>query len=133
MNSGNGGSALLRRALKANGAFSALSGLILLVAARPLAALFGLHATGSLIGVGASLLVYATVLFRNALRAAVDPREASLAVILDLAWVAGSAVLIFAGVLSAAGNWTVAVLAEIVLCFAVLQFFGIRQMRAGRT
>lgn len=81
---------------------------------------------------GASLLVYAAGLFRNGRRRAISRTEALLAVVLDAAWVAGSAVLILAGVLSRAGNWTVAVVADIVLLFAALQLYGIRKMRQGR-
>ena len=123
------GSSFLKRALLANGTFSLVSGTVLIVAAKPLAELFGLFIPGVLIGVGASLLVYAAALFRNALSETVCQTEAFLAVVLDAAWVVGSGVLIFAGLLSKAGNWTVAIIADIVLFFAVLQFYGIRRMR----
>ncbi|MGH7455699.1 MAG: hypothetical protein ACRENG_30365, partial [bacterium] len=56
-------------------------------------------------------------------------QEAWLAVVLDAAWVIGSAILIFAGTLSTTGNWLVAIVADIVLLFAVLQFFGIRRLQ----
>lgn len=123
---------LLRRALQANGAFSALSGVILIIAAKPLSILLGLTMPSILIGVGISLLIYAASLFRNARRATINQAEAWIAVILDTGWVAGSAVLIFAGVLTTTGNWIVAIVAGIVLFFGLLQFYGVRQMRHAK-
>lgn len=122
-------STLLRRALQANGAFSALSGVVLIVAARPLAAWLGLTDTLILIVTGVSLLLYAAGLFRNARREIINHLEAWTAVILDVAWVIGSAVVIFAGVLTTTGNWLVAIVADIVLLFGGLQLYGLRRMR----
>jgi hypothetical protein len=120
---------LLRRALHANGAFSALSGVVLLAAANPLARLLGLNDALILIVTGVSLLLYAAGLFRNARREIINHAEAWTAVILDFAWVIGSAVVIFAGVLTTTGNWLVAIVADIVLLFGVLQLYGLRRMR----
>lgn len=81
---------------------------------------------------GIALLVYAAGLFRNALRKTINQTEVWMAVTLDAAWVVGSAVLIFAGVLSTAGNWVVGIIADIVLLFGVLQFYGVRKLRPER-
>jgi hypothetical protein len=129
MNTDRRPSHLLRRALQANGAFSALSGLILLAAAQPLAALLGLSHPMTLVGVGISLLLFSAGLWRNSRRETVNQMEALLAVALDVAWVAGSIAVIFAGVLSPTGNWMVAIVADIVLLFAVWQFLGLRKLR----
>ena len=123
---------LLRRALQANGVFSALSGIILIVAAKPLSTRLGLTLPSILIGVGVSLLVYAAGLFRSGRRETINQVEAYLAVILDAAWVVGSAVVIFAGVLTTTGNWVVAIVADVVLLFALLQIYGLRQMQQER-
>lgn len=123
------GGHLLRRATKANAAFSAISGAMLILAAKPLAAMLGLGRPVILVGVGISLLIYAAGLFRNARRETMNHTEALIAVMLDAAWVAGSMVLILSEVLSSAGNWVVAIVAAIVLLFGVLQFYGIRRMR----
>jgi len=56
-------SSFLRRALLANGTFSLISGIILIVAAKPLAEIFGLAMPRILIAVGTSLLIYAAALF----------------------------------------------------------------------
>jgi len=122
----------LRRALLANGIFSLISGIILIVAAKPLSALLGVAPPLILLATGGCLLVYAAALFRNALREEVCQTEAVLAVVLDVAWVVGSAAVIFSGLLSVVGNWAVAVTADIVLLFAVLQFYGVRKIRQKR-
>jgi hypothetical protein len=122
---------LLRRALLANCVFSGLSGIILLFGSNRLSELFGLHIPTILIGAGVLLLVYAAALFLNARRVTVCQIEASLAVLLNIAWVVGSVGLLFVGSLSTVGNWTVTIAANIVLLFAVLQFYAIRRLREG--
>jgi hypothetical protein len=122
-------SAFLRRALRANGIFSAVSGLLLILAAAPLAQLLGVSRPATLIGVGVSLLIYAAWLVRNARREVIDAAEASVAVVLDLVWVVGSLALVVTGRLSKTGNWLVGSIADLVLCFGLLQWYGIRQMR----
>jgi hypothetical protein len=118
----------LRRALLANCVFSGLSGIILIFGSNPLSGLFGLHMPATLIGVGTLLLVYAAALLLNALRGTVCQTEAFLAVLLNIAWVVGSMGLLFAGSLSTVGNWTVALVANIVLLFAAFQFYAIRRL-----
>ncbi len=125
----NSPSKLLRRTLQANAAFSALSGIIAIAGAKPLSLLLGVNVSSLLIGMGAALLAYAAGLFLNARRENIKLQEAWLAVIMDAAWVVGSVILIFAGTLSTTGNWLVAIVADIVLLFAVLQLVGIRRLQ----
>ncbi len=129
MNAEHNESDLLRRALLANCVFSGLSGIILIFGSNPLSGLFGLHMPTILIGAGVLFLVYAAALLLNARRVTVCQTEASLAVLLNLAWVVGSVGLRFVGSLSTVGNWTVTIAANIVLLFAVLQFYAIRRLR----
>ena len=131
MKAGDNESDLLRRALLANCVFSGLSGIILLFGSNRLSGLFGLHMPTILIGAGVLLLVYAAALFLNARRVTVCQTEASLAVLVNVAWVVGSVGLLFVGSLSTVGNWTVTIAANIVLLFAVLQFYAIRRLREG--
>ena len=131
MNAEHNESVLLRTALLANCVFSGLSGIILLFGSNRLSGLFGLHMPTILIGVGALLLVYAAAVLLNARRVTVCQTEASLAVLLNIAWVVGSVGLLFVGSLSTVGNWTVTIAANIVLLFAVLQFYAIRRLREG--
>ncbi len=118
---------LLRRALQANGIFSALSGVVLILASNRIAALIGIEQ--SLWLTGLLLLLFAAGLFRNARRAEINQTEAWLAVALDVIWVLGTGALIFAGVFSTTGNWIVALVGDVVLLFAVLQFWGLRKLR----
>src|SRR6266436_51576 len=114
MNAEHNESDLLRRSLLANCVFSGLSGIILIFGSNPLSLLFGLHMPTMLIGVGALLLVYAAAVLLNARRVTVCQTEASLAVLLNVAWVVGSVGLLFVGSLSTVGNWTVTIAANIV-------------------
>lgn len=118
---------LLRRALQANGVFSSMSGLILIAASDRIAALIGIEQSLTLTGV--LLLIFAASLFWNARREMINRTEAWIAVALDVAWVVGTTALIFAGVFNSTGNWVVAIVADVVLLFAVLQFFGLRKLR----
>ena len=131
MNAQNNEADLLRTVLLANCVFSGLSGIILLFGSNRLSGLFGLHMPTILIGAGVLLLVYAAALFLNARRVTVCQTEASLAVLVNVAWVVGSVGLLFVGSLSMVGNWTVTIAANIVLLFAVLQFYAIRRLREG--
>lgn len=127
-------SLLLRRALLGNAAFSTLTGVTLLAAAGPLEPTLGVPAVALRI-VGLALLPFALGLARIALRETVDRSEAWLAVALDLAWVAGSALLVLGELwpLSAAGVWTVIVVADCVLAFAILQGLGLRGSARARS
>ena len=122
---------LLRRALQANGVFSSMSGLILIAASDRIAALIGIEQ--SLVLIGVLLLIFAASLFWNARREMINRTEAWIAVVLDVAWVIGTMALIFAGVFNSTGNWVVAIVADLVLLFAALQFFGLRKSRRQRS
>jgi hypothetical protein len=123
---------VLRRALQVDGLFSFLSGIVLILGANYLAGLLGLQSTAILIVIGVSLLLYATGLFINVRRAIINRNEAIAAALLNFGWVAGSAVVIALGVLTTTGNWLVAIVAEVVLLFGILQVYGLRKMAAGK-
>jgi hypothetical protein len=118
----------LRRSLQVDGIASGLCGVILLVAAQPVSAFIGFRTPAIALGIGASLLVYAAALLRNASRPRINRGEALVAVVLNAAWVAGSAAVIAAGPLTLLGNLAVAVVAVAVLAFAVLEAVGLRQL-----
>jgi hypothetical protein len=125
-------SLFLRRSLLANAAFSGLSGLVFVIAAGPIARGIGLGDPVTLVIVGGSLVLFALGLARNARRPVVSLVEARIAIALDVLWVAGSAVLLLASLLNAAGNWAAAVLADFVLAFAICQFIGLRRAERAR-
>ena len=120
---------LLRVALHGNALFSGSSGLFLMVAAEPAAAFLGWQLPLLLRSTGAALVFYGIVLFYAARREHVSRRLAWAAILLDIAWVAGSAALLLGDFmpLSPEGKWAVAIIADIVALFAVLQYLGIRR------
>lgn len=121
----------LRRALRGNGTFSLISGLILVVGASPIATFMGLEATAVFRGLGIVLAIFGIDLFWVASKDVIDRRLAWTAVILDIIWVVASYSLLLGDWLSltTAGNWTVALLAEAVAVFAIWQYIGLRRSR----
>jgi len=120
---------LLKKALTGNAMFSVASGGALLFANRWLVKFLGLPEKVSLTILGISLLGYAALLAFNARRPRIRISDAWVAVIMDALWVVGSYGLIFAVPFSTGGKWVVAIVAELVLAFAVLQWLGIRRIR----
>jgi hypothetical protein len=122
---------LLRRTLQANGFFSGLSGILLIADAGPLASFLGLASALPLVVIGAVLLLHAAILLVKANREPVDPRLAWYAIIGDVAWVIGSVEILVTGwlPLTPAGWWAVAIVADIVAVFAILQFYELRRQQ----
>lgn len=123
---------LLRRSLKSNAVFCGISGASMALAAGPLGAFLGISAMPLLV-VGIALALYAPLLFWRASQEPISALEAWLAIAGDLGWVAGSAALIAMGAFTHGGTWLVAGVADIVLTFAVLQYLGLRRVRAAET
>ena len=121
----------LHIALRSNAVFSDISGLVLILAAKPLSQFLGLDNPAILIGIGIGLFAWALMLFWGSIQEEIPTWLAWLAIDGDLAWVVGSAVILFlpAISLSTAGKWTVAILADIVLVFAIWQFFALRSVQ----
>ena len=122
---------LLRRALQGNALFSVISGALVLAINRTLVEFLGLPSSASLTPLGIGLLVYAGWLLWNARREKIRIVDAWMAVALDMVWVVGSYALLFAVRFSSSGKWVVALVAEAVLVFAVMQWLGLR--RVGRS
>jgi hypothetical protein len=121
---------LLRGTLYANALFSGISGLAFAVAAQPIALFLGLDAPFVLVGIGIGLLFYALALWYNASRHPLSRAFVWAAIIGDTAWVVGSYILLLTNwlPLTPAGWWAVAIVADLVAIFAVLQFYGLRQI-----
>jgi hypothetical protein len=119
----------LKKALTGNAVFSVVSGAAILFANRWLVEFLGLPEKVSLAILGVSLIGYAVLLWLNAHRPKIKITEAWVAVIMDVIWVVGSYSLILAVPFSVVGKWVVALVAELVLAFAVLQWLGIRKIR----
>ncbi|NIA70672.1 hypothetical protein HBA54_18910 [Pelagibius litoralis] len=134
---------LLRTALKANAGLSLTVGLILALAGGPLAAwisplpqtLFGLSTETLLRLTGVELMIFAALPFWVARRDRLSLPLTRLVIALDLLWVAGSAMLLFAlpETLTATGAWAVGLSALLVLDFVLLQAFGLWQLYQGKS
>ena len=122
---------LLRSTLQGNASFSVVSGALILAMNRTLVGFLGLPSSASLTPLGIGLLGFGGWLLWNARREKIRIVDAWIAVILDLVWVVGSYALLFAVRFSIGGKWAVAVVAELVFLFAVMQWLGLR--RVGRT
>ena len=120
---------LLKKALTGNAVFSMISGAVILLANRWLVRFLGLSDKVSLAILGVSLIVYAAILWLNARRPKIKITDAWVAVAMDAVWVVGSYTLIFLVPFSIAGKWVIALVAEVVLAFAILQWLGIRRVR----
>ncbi len=123
-------SRLLRHSLRANAAFSLLSGAIFIAASGPLAELLGLGDARQVSGLGANLSVFAVLLLVLAAQRSIGVWLAGCVVAADGAWFLASAGVIAAGPLSTSANAAVALVASVVLAFAILQYAGIRRLRA---
>jgi len=121
---------LLRNALRGNGVFSAVTGLIATFAGGQIATWMGVGSTPLYTLLGVMLISYAGMLFFYTSRETVDTQFAWLAVIADGLWVVGSAVILVFGLfeLSNTGQWVVLVIADIVLVFAIAQYMGLRRL-----
>ncbi len=122
---------LLRRALQWNAAFSIISGTIMLTMFGPLGQFMGVELPALYIVIGASLVVFSAGLLLNARREDISLIEAKISTIMDVVWVLGSIVVLFwpeTG-LTLEGKWTIAIVADIVALFALLQYIGLRRLQ----
>jgi len=119
---------LLRNALRANGAFSALSGLVFLLDAGGASAAAGLPG-GALRGLGAGLLGFAGLLAFVSSRPRIPLATAMAVVWADLLWVGGTVPVVLLDALSHAGSVAAIAIADVVLLFAILQYLGVRRVR----
>ena len=130
--SGTAAEELLRGAFLANAVFSGFSGLAFLALTDPLATWIGLTPAWILWLIGGGLIVYAGLLVWFHKKAVLRPFQAWFAIGNDLAWVAGSAVLLggFPNFLNPIGQGLVAIIALIVLALAALQGHALRRWEA---
>ncbi len=120
---------MLKTAMRSNAIFSGLAALTFVFAAPPLARLIGLPTSTTLIIVGVSLVIWAAELFIGTKNEEINQRFAQFVIAGDLLWVIGSTVLFFSDWVpfTPAGKWLIAIQADIILIFAVWQYFGLRK------
>ena len=123
--------AFLRRVLLGNIAFSVLSGAACLLGANALAAFMGIPQPAILMALGGALLLFALGVYLTASQRPLDRRKATAIFAADVAWVVGSLGVLALDLfgLTTEGRWLVLIIADVVLGFAVLEFFGLRRLR----
>jgi len=121
---------LLRHALLGNSIFCFLSGLDFVLFSGAVARFLGLSSPTVIFVLGIGLIAYALVVFSQSRRQPLNLSFARLAIIADVLWVLGSAVLIFTDpvAFTTAGKWSIVIVADIVLVFTILQFVGLRRI-----
>ncbi len=124
----------LRLALVGDAVVSGATGLLLAVAAGPLAPLLGLP-TPLLRDSGLVLLPYAAFVACAGTRDRPPRWAVRAAIVINLLWAADSAVLLAAGPMSPAALGTAFVMAQalVVLGFGVMQWSALRRAEAGAT
>ncbi|MGV7222010.1 MAG: hypothetical protein ACQ9MH_10825 [Nitrospinales bacterium] len=126
MENSKGKGTLLRNALKANSAFSAISGLMLFAGHSFIAKTIGLSNPVILIVIGLSLMVFSWILFQLASKQEMKKQVVWTIVGSDFAWVLSSAVLLimFPHILNETGRLIVILIALVVFILAELQAWG---------
>ncbi len=124
--------ALLRRTLAVNATFSGVSGVALIVFSGPLDRFMDIGLPWLMIVIGVGLLGFAALIGLNLRRPQLSRAEAWLTSASDLAWVAGSAIIVFGfpDLLSTGGRWLVGLVALAVADFAFFQVLGLRRAKA---
>ncbi len=123
----------LKKALYANAIFSGISGLDFIIFNTQITNFLG-WSTNSLIPViGVGLILFAIFIVMVARAYKPNPALVKTIIASDVAWIVLSCVVIFLPItnllgLTTGGKWAVAILADIVLIFAVLQFLGLRRL-----
>ena len=121
---------ILQKALTGNAVFSTLSALILLIFSTTMTDLFGLKEQFPFLIIGVVLLLFAgTIVFEIKQQ---RKKPVYWIIIQDILWVLGSVVLLFLQPfgISTAGNILIAIVAFVVLVFAILQYQGIQRLQS---
>lgn len=130
---------LLRRALLGNMAFSSLSAGLFFFGSQSVADFIGIAdvsvfnvigGTTFIMLLGLGLAIFAFDLLFVASRPVIHVPSAWSIVVADVIWVVASWLLLITGAIpfSDAGNWSVLIIADVVLIFAIVQAVGIRRM-----
>ena len=117
----------LRIALLANALFASATGSLILIAPATVVALLGIAYHPFLTVIGAGLVVFALDLAHQATRGRIQTWRAAYATVLDLAWVAGTVVVLATQhhVFTTTGVVLIAAVGALVLGFAIGQGWGI--------
>lgn len=119
---------LLRNSLRANAVFSLVSGLTFTIGATPIADFLGVAPAALVTSVGLNLLGFAAALVWLASRPVVSPVLAKIVIALDVGWIVGTVVLVYADTFTRGGALASILVANVVLAFALLQWIGVRKV-----
>ena len=125
---------LLRTTLRLNALFSLISGVCMFVADGLFAALLGtLDAVPTVSALGLVVFAFGAFVFWLSRQEVIAEGLAKLVIGADLGWVLASW-LALAGTawFSTQGMWTVAIVADIVLAFAIFQWLGLRRIGSAQ-
>ena len=120
----------LQRVIRGNALYCALAGVGLILFPGTMASWLGISSAVFITLFGGGMLLYGVLLYS---RAGKDPRRWGLiATELDLLWIIGSVLLVITRwlPLTTEGLWAVALAADGVLFFFVLQLIGLRRLSA---
>jgi hypothetical protein len=121
---------LLHTVLRFNAGFSGLFGLLFLILPGTFAGILGVESHLAIRIAGAGLLIWELFVSFIVMAEKISPTLVWIVILGDLVWVVGSAALLLGGWLpmTTSGKWFIAIIADIVLLFAVVQFFGLRKL-----
>ncbi|KAA3648216.1 MAG: hypothetical protein DWQ07_04260 [Chloroflexi bacterium] len=125
---------MLGTALYGNIIFSALSAALMLLASNQVAEFTGIPSSMTFVIVGVGLLGWVAYLL-SVRRTHPDYQASAVWSVIggDLVWVAASAILLLFDLvpLTVAGKWAIAIVADMVLLFAIWQYFSLRRMQSA--
>jgi hypothetical protein len=122
----------LRRILAANGSFSALSGISMILFAGSICEMFGVSSILVFRIIGAGLILFAGSVLINAFRKEIPVKQVKFIIVQDWLWVLGSAAILLLGAfdLTTLGYVCIAIVAVLIATFAVLQKIYLPKSRA---
>lgn len=123
-------SRLLRLSLGGNTGFSFLSGMAFVLASSPLALAIGWTTSWGLVALGVGLLGFSAGLGWLCSRETIPLAPAMVIVWCDAAWVAVTIPFVFLVEINRTGELAAIAFAYVVLGFSVVQYLGIRRIRA---
>jgi hypothetical protein len=124
--------ALLRRALQSDALFSLLSSLIFIFAASPVARFLGQSVPSWIIlAIGVSFLPFVYTLYWIASDIQMRWRYGRYIAVMNAVWFVASYLVLLAGwsQFTVAGRWFIALQAEVIFVFCVLEIIGLRRLK----
>ena len=122
-----------RLSLRLDAAFVGVSGLSLLLGARPIGEFLGWGATAAIALTGLAFLPLAAWMGWESTHRRLQRRDLLVPMVLNDAWVLASATVLLSGTpeLTTGGSWAVGLVAGVVGAIASTQWIALRQLPAG--